>query len=185
MGIARLAGSAVLTGVLAVATGCSENNELLRGTFVGRLSGTRNETLSGSAVAGTVFTEEGVAYSISLVEPGAEDVLLSIFCPGEDTPGVGSHPIGDTEDCSATYRRTIDDPLNPIERADAVLGTLVLRSFEDDAVSGRIDFTGPLDVGEIPSGDLTASADFVARPIGGSPSLRPISARAFDANADR
>ena len=165
MEIARLARSAALAGVLVVAAGCSENNDLQRGTFAGQLSGTRNETLSGSAVAGTVFTEEGGGYSISLFEQGAEDVLLSIFCPGEGTPGIGSHPIGDTEDCSATYWRTVDDPLDPIERADAVLGTLVLRSFEDAAVSGRVDFTGPLDVGGTPSGELTASAEFVARPI--------------------
>jgi hypothetical protein len=159
---------------LACLAACSENNEVDPGTFTARLSGARTEALSGSAVAGIVFTEEGASYTISMVDQGDELVFLTVSCPGEEIPAAGTHPLGTAEsDCSAAYRRTVDDPFTTIEQADAVSGSLVVRESEGEAIAGRLDFTGPLVAGQTQEGHLTASAAFDARPIaGGGRSLR-------------
>ena len=183
MWIARTARAAGTAGVLALAMACSENNDLEPGTFAGALAGARSGQLSGSATAGTVYTETGVSYAIALVVEGQEDVFLSVSCPGDGRPGTGTHPIGTTgDDCTATYRRTVVDPFTEIERADAVSGTLVLRAFESDAVSGSLEFTGSLVVGETETGQLTVSARFAALPIGGAATLQPLPAHAPPGN---
>jgi hypothetical protein len=72
--IARLVGAVLLLGFVP---GCSENNELNPGTFTVRLSGARTEALSGSAVAGVVFSEQGVSYTINMLDQGDEFVFLT------------------------------------------------------------------------------------------------------------
>ena len=161
--IARLLGAVLL---VAFVPGCSENSELDPGTFTARLSGARTETLSGSAVAGVVFSEQGVSYTISMLDQGDEFVFLTVRCPGEEPAAAGNHPLGSTEsDCSASYRRTVNDPFTTIEQADAVSGSLVVRDSERGAIAGSLDFTGPLVTGETREGDLNASATFDAEPI--------------------
>ena len=159
--------------LLAMVSACSDNNELDPGTFTGRLTGARTETLSGSAVAGVVFTEAGVSYTVNLLAEGTEDVFLTVFCPGEEAPAIGTHPIGTTDDgCTASYRRTVVDPFTEIEQADAVSGSLTVGESETGAIAGRLEFTGPLVVEETEGGSLTASATFDAEPIGGGVQAR-------------
>src|SRR5688572_22576873 len=123
--IARPVGAVLL---LHLVPGCTENNELDPGTFTARLSGARTEALSGSAVAGVVFFEQGVNYTISMLDQGDEFVFLTVRCPGEEAPAPGNHSLGTTEsDCAASYRRTVEDPFTTIEQADAVSGSLVVR----------------------------------------------------------
>ncbi len=159
--------------LLVILPGCSENNELDPGTFTGRLSGAVTETLSGPAVAGVVFSEQGVSFTINLRDPGEEFVFLTVYCPGEEAPAPGNHALGTAEsDCSASYRRTVDDPFPTVEQADAVSGSLVVRESGRGVIAGSLDFTGPLVAGEAQEGDLNVSATFVAEPIaaGGQPS---------------
>jgi hypothetical protein len=165
---ARILRSLSLAPLLALVPACSENNDLEPGTFTARLSGARTETLTGSAVAGTVYTEAGVSYTLSLLDQGPELVFLTVSCSGEGAPAVGTHPLGPAETgCSASYRRTVDDPFTTIEHADAVSGSLVVRAVPAGAIEGTLDFTGTLVVGETEAGDLSASATFDAEPIGG------------------
>jgi hypothetical protein len=167
MRTARITQSVGSMLLLGLASGCSENNELDPGTFTGRLTGARTETLSGSAVAGVVFSEPGVNYTITMLDQGNEFVFLTVRCPGEDAPAPGDHPLGTTEsDCSASYRRTVDDPFTTIEQADAVSGLLVVRESERGVMAGTLSFTGPLVAGETQEGDLNGSATFDAEPIG-------------------
>lgn len=172
--IGRHMGAVLLLGLLPA---CSENNGLDPGTFTARLSGARTETLSGSAVAGVVFSEQGVSYTISMLDQGDEFVFLTVFCRGEEAPAPGNHPLGTTEsDCSASYLRTVNDPFTTIEQADAVSVSLVVRDSERGVIAGSLDFTGPLVAGEIQQGDLNASATFDAEPIaagGRSSSVSP------------
>ena len=152
--------------LLGFVPGCSENNELDPGTFTARLSGARTETLSGSAVAGVVFPTQGASYTINMLDQGDEFVFLTVLCPGEEAPAPGSHPLGTPEsDCSASYRRTVNDPFTTIEQADAVSGSLVVRESERGVIAGALDFTGPLVAGETQEGDLNGSATFDAEPI--------------------
>jgi hypothetical protein len=161
--IPRPVGTVLLLGFVP---GCSENNELDRGTFTARLSGARTEALSGSAVAGIVFSERGVSYTISMLDEGDEFVFLTVLCPGEEAPAPGNHPLGTTEsDCSASYRRTVNDPFTTIEQADAVSGSLVVRNSDRGGIAGSLAFTGPLVAGETQEEDLNASATFDAEPI--------------------
>jgi hypothetical protein len=81
--IAHPVGAMLLLGFVP---GCSENNELDPGTFTARLSGARTEELSGSAVAGVVFSEQGVSYTINMRDQGDEFVFLTVFCAGEEAP---------------------------------------------------------------------------------------------------
>ena len=161
--IAQPVGAVLLLGFVP---GCSENNELDPGTFTARLSGARTEALSGSAVAGVVFSEQGVSYTINMLDQGDELVFLTVLCPGEEAPAPGNHPLGTTDsDCSATYRRTVNDPFTTIEQADAVSGSLLVRESERGVIAGSLDFTGPLVAGETQEGDLNGSATFDAEPI--------------------
>ena len=161
--IARPMGAVLLLGFLP---GCSENNELETGTFTARLSGARTEDLSGSADAGVVFSTQGPSYTISMLDQGDESVFITVRCPGEDAPALGTHPLGTTEsDCSASYRRTVTDIFTPIEQAEAVSGSLVVRESERGVIAGALDFTGPLVAGETQEGDLNGSATFDAEPI--------------------
>jgi len=161
--IARPVGAVLLLGVVP---GCSENNELDPGTFTARLSGARTEALSGSAVAGVVFSDQGVSYTINMLDQGDEFVFLTVLCPGEEAPAPGNHPLGTVEsDCSASYRRTVNDPFTTIEQADAVSGSLVVRDSERGVIAGSLDFTGPLVAGETQEGALTGSATFDAELI--------------------
>jgi hypothetical protein len=155
--------------LLGIAPGCSENNnDLEPGTFTGRLSGARSEALSGSAVAGVVYFEQGVNYTINLLDQGDESVHLTISCPGEEVPASGNHSLGGAEsDCSASYRRTVGGPFTTVEQAEAVSGSLVVRDSERGAIAGSVDFTGPLVAGETNKGDLKGSATFDALPIAG------------------
>ena len=163
--IARPMGAVLLLGGVPA---CSENNDLDPGTFTARLSGARTDALSGSAVAGVVFTEQGVSYTINLLDQGDESVFLTVFCPGEEPPAPGTHPLGTTgSECSASYRRTVNDPFTTIEQADAVSGSLVIRNSEHGVIAGSLDFTGPLVAGETQEGDLTSSATVDAVPIAG------------------
>ena len=167
MRTARITRSVGSMFLLVLASGCSENNELDPGTFTGRLTGARTETLSGSAVAGVVFSEPGANYTINMLDQGDEFVFLIVRCPGEDAPAPGNHPLGTTEsDCSASYRRTVDDPFTTIEQADAVSGLLVVRESEGGVIAGTLNFTGPLVAGETEEGDLNGSATFDADTIG-------------------
>jgi hypothetical protein len=165
MRIARLVRPVGLVALLTVALACSEDDEPAPGTFAGRLSGARSESLSGSAVAGTVFTEAGVSYTLNLLDEGDESVFLTIFCPGEEPPGAGTHPLGAQGDCTASYRRTVNDPFTTTEQADAESGSLVVRGFGSGAIAGSLEFTGPLLADGVQEGDLTASAKFDAEPI--------------------
>ncbi len=166
MRIARIARPVAAVLLLGFVPGCSENNELDPGTFIARLSGARSEALSGSAVAGVVFYEQGVSYTISMLDQGDEFVFLTVVCPGEEAPAPGNHPLGTTESsCSASYRRTVNDPFTTIEQADAVTGSLVVRESAGGAIAGRLDFTGPLVAAETQEGDLIGSATFDAEPI--------------------
>ena len=164
---------------LVLAAACSENNELEPGTFTARLSGARTESLSGAAVAGVVFTESGVTYTVNLLDQGDENAFLTVYCPGDGPPATGTHPLGTSEsDCTAQYRRTVNDPFTAIEEADAASGSLVVRPSETGAVAGTLDFTGPLVVEDTEGDDLTVSATFDAEPIAGGVrssrvSLRP------------
>jgi hypothetical protein len=158
-----------VTSVLLVGfvPGCSENNELDPGTFTARLSGARSETLSGPASAGVVFSTQGPSYTINMFDQGDESVFLTVRCPGEEAPATGNHPLGTAEsDCAASYRRTVGDPFTPIEQADAVSGSLVVRESDRGVIAGTLDFTGPLVAGETQQGDLNGSASFDAEPIG-------------------
>jgi hypothetical protein len=169
MRIARILRPVGAVLLLGFGPACSENNELDPGTFTARLSGSRTEALSGSAVAGVVFTEQGVNYTINMLDLGDEDeiVFLTVLCPGEEVPARGTHPLGTAEsDCSASYRRTVDDPFTTIEQADAVSGSLLVGDSERGVIAGRLDFTGPLVAEETQEGDLTASATFNAEPVG-------------------
>jgi hypothetical protein len=58
--------------------------------------GARTEALSGSAVAGVVFSEQGVSYTINMLDQGDEFVFLTVFCLGEEAPAPGNHPLGTT-----------------------------------------------------------------------------------------
>jgi len=176
--IARPVGAVLLLGFVP---GCSENNELDPGTFTARLSGARTEALSGSAVAGVVFSEQGVSYTINLLDQGDEFVFLTVLCPGEEAPAPGNHPLGTTEsDCSASYRRTVNDPFTTIEQADAVSGSLVVRDSERGVIAGTLDFTGPLVAGETQEGDLNGSATFDAEPIAAGGRSSHVSPRPLD-----
>jgi hypothetical protein len=176
--IARPVGAVLLLGFVP---GCSENNEFDPGTFTARLSGARTEALSGSAVAGVVFSEQGVSYTINMLDQGDEFVFLTVLCPGEEAPALGNHPLGTTEsDCSASYRRTVNDPFTTIEQADAVSGSLVVRESERGVIAGSLDFTGPLVAGETQEGDLNASATFDAEPIAAGRRSSPVSPRPLD-----
>ncbi len=167
MPIARIVGQLGTVLLLGLVPACSENNELDPGTFMARLSGARTEALLGSAVAGVVFSDQGPSYTINMADPGDEFVFLTVLCPGEEVPALGNHPLGTTEsDCSASYRRTINDPFTIIEQTDAVSGLLVFRESESGVIAGSLDFSGPLIVGETQEGDLNASATFDAEPIG-------------------
>jgi hypothetical protein len=153
--------------LLGFAPGCSENNDLDPGTFTGRLSGARTETLAGSAVAGVVYFEQGVGYTIRLLDQGDESVFLTVSCPGEEAPASGTHSLGTTEsECSASYRRTVGGPFTTIEQAEALSGSLVVRDSERGVIAGSLDFNGPLVAGETQKGDLKSSATFDAQPIG-------------------
>jgi hypothetical protein len=176
--IARPVGAVLLLGFVP---GCSENNELDPGTFTARLSGARTEALSGSAVAGIVISEQGVSYTINMLDQGDEFVFLTVLCPGEETPAPGNHPLGTTEsDCSASYRRTVNDPFTTIEQAEAVSGLLVVRESESGVIAGRLDFTGPLVAGETQEGDLNGSATFDAEPIAAGGRSSRVSPRPLD-----
>jgi hypothetical protein len=120
-----------------------------------------------------VFTEQGASYTINLLDQGDEMVFLIVFCPGEEAPSPGSHPLGSAEsDCSASYARTVNDPFTTIEEADGAAGSLVIRESERGIIAGRLDFTGQLVAAETEVGTLTASATFDAAPIAGGRSLR-------------
>ena len=161
--IVRRAGAVLLLGFVPA---CSENNELDPGTFTAQLSGARTEALMGSAVAGVVYSEQGVSYTISMLDQGEESVFLTVFCPGEEAPAAGTHPLGTTESmCSASYRRTVDDPFTTVEQADAVSGSLVVRASERGAIAGSLNFSGPLLAAEAQKGELNGSATFDAEPI--------------------
>ena len=161
--IVRCSGAVLLLGLVP---GCSENNELDPGTFTARLSGACSEELSGSAVAGVVFTEQGVSYTVSMLDQGEESVFLTVFCPGEEAPAPGTHALGTTESvCSASYRRTVNDPFTTVEQADAVSGSLVVRESERGAIAGSLSFSGPLVAAEAQERELNGSATFDAVPI--------------------
>jgi hypothetical protein len=163
--------------LLAACSG-SEPNGPEAGTFTASLTGARTSTLSGAAIAGVVYTEVGVNFTVQMVvdESGDTDLFLTLKCPRTDIPVPGSYTIDAAESgCGASYSRAAlgPDRFQELEGASATSGSFQLEAPESGSLAGTFSFAGPLVVDGDTVGDLSASGRYNATLIGGGAARAP------------
>jgi len=162
--------TALLLAILS--TGCGDSAAPAASSFTARIGGARTLTLSGASNAGPIATEERpeLQFSIRMFDERADTVrAISIFCPGEQPPAPGQHPIGvETDVCAARYVWTVTaEPsiggFAVIESAEASSGRVTISGVSGDQVEGSFSFTGALRAGADSIGTITASGSFSAQ----------------------
>jgi len=158
-----------LSGAVLLA-GCSEPSGPAAGMFVARLTGARTATLSGTSARGVVFSEQfpDGRYTITM-SAGQGDTTrqISIQCPGQEPPALGSHAVSASEaDCLGRYARilasTTESRLEVVEEASAASRSVKIIEMIRGQAAGTFSFGGQLVIGQDTTGTVAAAGEFSA-----------------------